>query len=689
MNSIIIKKLKEWSWDEFALIFITIFPILGLWQISLFQYTLKYDMMDQYFPFRYFIGECISNDTIPWWNPYIYLGYPFYADPQSGFWYPFTWILGINGYSIYDLHIEFMFHILIAGYGFFYLLRCLKIEAYYSLIFAISYEVCGFFIGNAQHITYIIGASYIPWIIACFIQIIHTQKYIYGIAFSLFFSLCLSGGYPAITIILIYILILYYIYIFIKEKLWQKPDIIFKTTKIFSFSIVLTFIISVGYIVSIIRSNELITRGMGVSAEKSLEMPFPPQAIISILYPYFTAFKTNIIESDISMINGYFGIIGLLFLPLGVQFKKWKDSFFWIGIGIITLMASFGAATPIRLWLYHYVPLMNLFRFPSIFRIFFIISFLVVAAYGFQNYIKNKAIHSYKKSILVFIQILISISILIIFIGFYKLSKIHKIIDYSFKYNFNFSENEFERLMIQVIIQLVFLIGFYILFKKNPVNLKSWILLLVVFDLYIATQLNMKGTVISDKSVYRYNLNLSKHPKHFPNYGNNKLSDFKQFDESLIPSYYNQTIFFKTISDNGYNPFQLKKFILFEESIDRKKTMEHAILYFSNSKKNQLKIKEMRPNYFEATIRVYEKDTLNLLQTFDPSWSLKLDNKNANIIEKNNGLMSALVSSGNQKIIFEYKQPFLKYCIWIQFILQSLIVIYLIKKYRQKKSEIK
>jgi hypothetical protein len=246
------------------------------------------------------------------------------------------------------------------------------------------------------------------------------------------------------------------------------------------------------------------------------------------------------------------------------------------------------------------------------------------------------------------------------------------------------SENEYTRLIFQASIQIIYLICFYILFSKNPLHLKKWGLLLIIIDLYTATQLNLNGTVISKKSVYRYNWTLSQNPKDFPNSANTKLSDLKQYDESLIPSCSNQTIFFKNISDNGYNPFQLKKFILFEQSKDRKITMQNPIFYFSNSIENPTVV-AMRPNYFEAKINIKKDDTLNLLQTYSPEWTLKIDNQYTKIIENNNGLMAAKISAKNHTIVFEYKPKYLKFLLWIQFILQIGIVIYISQQWAKKK----
>ena len=84
----------------------------------------------------------------------------------------------------------------------------------------------------------------------------------------------------------------------------------------------------------------------------------------------------------------------------------------------------------------------------------------------------------------------------------------------------------------------------------------------------------------------------------------------------------------KNITDNGYNPFQLKDFELFEKSTDRKETMNYPVFYFSDSIQKIPTIITMRPNYFEAICHINKIDTLNLLQVFHPNWHLKIDNQN-------------------------------------------------------------
>ncbi len=685
MISKIYKKINLLDKSQLVFLILIIFPIICLWQVSLFQYTMKFDMMDQYFPFRYFIGESISNNVTPWWNPYIYLGYPFHADPQSGFWYPLTWILGINGYSLYDLHLEFLFHIILAGFGFYFLLRCLKLQQYPAIIFALSYQLCGFFIGNAQHFTYIIGASYIPWVMASFIQLIETENFRFGLGLSLFLSLMLMGGYPSLIIILGYILVLYFLNEIIRQKLWHNPSRFYKIIFILIFSGIITLMISAGYLYSIFENKDLITRGQGVSPEQSLYMPFTPNALSSLIWPFITAIKSDYIPSDISMTNVYSGLIVLIFFPFGLLYSKLKNNYFWAIIGGICLLASFGEYTPVRLWIYHNIPLMNLFRFPSVFRIFFILCILIISAHGFQNYIENKK-NNNNRSIQITILLLILVCSIAIYWGIKNKGgfELFHVWDFEKGEILKISENFYTRLIFQSTIQIVLLAICYMIFFKIKKYQKIYLFIFVVLDLYIASQLNISGTIISQTKFNKMDNALRNSPKKFPNSKNKRLSDLTIYKEDYHPSYSNQSIYLKNITDKGYNPFQLKDFELFEKSNNRFSTINRPIFYFSDSLQELPKITAIRPNYFETFCKTNKIDTLNLSQVFHPNWHLRIDDKPANIIKKPNGLMALIIAPYNKKISFEYSPIYLKIMLWIQFMIQFTIFIFICKWAKKK-----
>ena len=673
-------KHKSNIWIALLLI---ICPIIFYWQIGLMQFTLKWDMMDQYFPFRYFIGECVSNGVTPWWNPYLNLGYPLHADPQSGFWYPVTWLLGLNGYSLYDLHLEFMWHLVFAGFGFYFLLRAQQVSKPTAIIFALCYQACGFFVGNAQHFTYIIGASYLPWIFLCFQQVLFKKQAVYALGLALLLSLLLTGGYPALFIISNYLLAFYLLFWFFQNKAWQQKEQLVQVLKLFFFCGILFGLIMLGYIISFVEAKELFTRGEGVTAEKSLYMPFSPKAIISLLLPVATALKPTSFGSDISMINVYSGLVALLFFPVGI-FTKWNQKYFWLLAGSICLLASFGEHTPVRLWLYHYVPLMNSFRFPSVFRIFFIMSLLIIAAQGFEYYWKQQAVIITKASAVLLLLLTIGITVFLFtksngftIVQFWNFEKYQSIIT-----NQKFAEG----LLFQSVIQLLLLLCFtIILFQQRRKYFLQAIILLVVVDLFFATQLNINGSAVCERKVSDYQNALNRIPKKFPNSGNTVLPKLKVFDEAFYPSWSNNAVFLKSISEQGYNPFQLKSFEQYERSADRYTTLNNAIFYFKDRSdnasfqqhNNTIDVLNVHPDFFEANINVAGKDTLYLLQTYYPNWQATVNNRLTEIIKCANGLMAVAVNNTSSHVVFKYNAGKLYWLLWLQFALQAVVLAYI------------
>jgi hypothetical protein len=66
--------------------FLLAVAILALLPVAMMWHPLKYDLIDQAYPWKYFIGECLREGLLPLWNPYQLLGSPIHADPQSSAW---------------------------------------------------------------------------------------------------------------------------------------------------------------------------------------------------------------------------------------------------------------------------------------------------------------------------------------------------------------------------------------------------------------------------------------------------------------------------------------------------------------------------------------------------------------------------------------------------------------------------
>jgi hypothetical protein len=138
---------------------------------------------------------------------------------------------------------------------------------------------------------------------------------------------------------------------------------------------------------------------------------------------------------------------------------------------------------------------MNLFRFPALFRIFFILSFIVVAGFAFDEWRKDAERMTQKLRIIV-------LAVAGLFLGFVVYALFQKglnMMDFFKNHLFVASEKSliFQHILFQGTIQLVFLGLFLLLLTKW--RLKKYALAAILFiatlDMILATRLNGPYTI--------------------------------------------------------------------------------------------------------------------------------------------------------------------------------------------------
>ncbi|MFN5357183.1 MAG: hypothetical protein ACK5CT_11315 [Bacteroidota bacterium] len=365
--------------DRSLFLLMLLFAALAYWQVSTFSYCLKWDTMDQYYPWRHFVVESLRSGILPLWNPYEQFGYPIHADPQSGCWYPFLWLVSLVGdYNLPALHLEFMLHVLVGGWGMFRLLSYNGTGRREAFLLGCAYLCCGIFVANAQHLTYVISAAWIPHVVYRFQRLSHSDSIFREIpGFVICTALLLSGGYPAFTIVLAYLLAGY-----ASWQLFHRQGSVLKVRSYLiqlAFSLVGILILCGGFAVSIFQSLEFVSRTQGLDYRIASWGPFSPQSLISLLVPLSTTRSIDFINTDISMASVYCGLFALAGFVMYIWSVKSRTD--WVNLSLVTLflLASFGAYTPVHRVLVDFVPLFDLFRFPSVFRMFFIIGVFLCA----------------------------------------------------------------------------------------------------------------------------------------------------------------------------------------------------------------------------------------------------------------------------------------------------------------------
>ncbi len=680
---------------------------IGYAQVFLMQYALKFDIVDQYFPWRRFAAECYHNGIIPFWNPYQHFGYAFTADPQSGAWYPFVWLCSLfGGYNVYANQLEFFIHVFIGGAGIYFLTRHFTNCRKSSLAAGTVYMLSGFFIGNAQHLSYIISGAWFPWVIYFFLKMSNRLQWREALLFSLSLFMMTAGGYPAFTIITAYILIFLFLYK-LMAVIKNRKDDLWKYLRINFFALVTLFLLSSFVIISLWQNVSLIAKSSALPLKVAQFNPFSPQSLISLFWPLVSTTDYSFFNTDMSMANMHFGLV--MFTAMLFSFSQRKTGREWLllSAGFFFLLASFGEYTPVRKWLYDFVPMMDLFRFPSIFRLFALICFLLMAAQHLKKVFADETLS--RKFLRWVFLLMISVFIIGLLLSAMKGGTIHwKAWSANGFYDFIQQQGFYDAMMFQslALMTVSLLTGIFILWKKKPATI---LIAFIFLEMILAAQINAPKTVYSEFRTFYIDETLAELPAGFPVPENLPAKSFSDSTGFKTPFWRNLSLLRKQPGFDGYNSFRMlyydsladnhsllneviKNPVAFNASTvsfyssSISSTDEKNHLYFHDSLKNKIpsfqldssasiRFTHFSPDKMVMETQSFYRQLVTLMQHFHPYWKVKVDNSSVSYFISNYLMMTVPVKEGKHEVTFEIKNPAGVVAYWISLISLILVVI--------------
>ncbi|MEE9891320.1 MAG: hypothetical protein PBU96_18390 [Stenotrophomonas geniculata] len=127
--------------------------------------VIPYDAVQQFFPAVSFSAEQLRNLQAPWWNPYLFGGYPQIADPQMMTLQP-TMVLPmlLAPASLHLFTAVVLLHVLAGGFGALRLARSFGLSAPAQWFFAMVLMFGAVAASRLQHTPMIVSYSLLPWI---------------------------------------------------------------------------------------------------------------------------------------------------------------------------------------------------------------------------------------------------------------------------------------------------------------------------------------------------------------------------------------------------------------------------------------------------------------------------------------------------------------------------------------------
>lgn len=676
-----------------ALIVILFFPLIKG------SYSMKWDAMDLYLPWKFYVTEALKEGFLPLWNPSMNGGFPQMGDP--GTWYPISWFISLltNGYNSYSTQLEYLLHLFIGGTGMYYYTKNRVENNLIAILLGCSFMFSGVFISNAQHIGWVVAASWLPWILRSFDKSFAGNTKDTAL-FALFLFFQLSGGYPAFFFITCYILL----FLLIKKIIDQRKhtDKLQQTIPYKQIVLFLILFMSIAGIV-VYASFDMAAHTNRGGSLTTLENKWnylvgslTPQSFYTFFTPFATSKNnTDFWGFDFSMISVYIGAI-LLIITLSQIFAKQTDKQILANLlaAILFFCITLGNDLPLRKWISIF-PLMDTFRFPSLFRLFGDFFLILSAGYAFKQIVREE---HYKK--IAFKGLLIS-SGLILFACIYLMTiaerwRFKEIVTVGPKH-FCHTAGMVEFALFQLLLLLGLISILILVYYKFSKYFNTTLILVCILEICSATYFQRDATVSSSIPVNISSSGIDLKPEKYP------IPDLKPMSQHANATYQpefsylwrNLPIYRKTPSHDGHSPYTLltqqiahaKGYdtIFYQFPILFQTTFESAsTINLNHIDTSSIKISTFTPNSIVFNVINDSCELIVFNQNFYPHWKAKINNVESEILKINENYIGIPLKLGINHVELEFKPPYIR-IFWYLFLggfgtITLLLVVGLFKK---------
>ncbi len=346
-----------------------------------------------YFSHQHFMDFFKKTGHPPQWDPYLLGGLPtmeaMHVPPLEIFSYikfliPLHRMDGWRG----------LFYFFLTGLGMFLFLKKIGVTKRIALVAAVAYMFAPLngSLAYSGHLPKMFSAAMLPFMLYFFERGLDRQSWVDFLWLALCIGLAVTNGhfqlfFFGMMFLGIYALLKLY-WKFKQEKNWS---VIIRSGLYFTGASLIGILIGSAqlyppYIYSKIASP----RTGGVAYEFAASWSMHPEEIVSFIVPEFVNHLDFYWGQNPFKINSeYSGIILSVFFLFLSFFKRSKEFYFFSLTGLIVLMVTLGAHTPLHKLLYLYVPFMNLLRAPGLMTYIFTFSLITLGALGAHFFFKE------------------------------------------------------------------------------------------------------------------------------------------------------------------------------------------------------------------------------------------------------------------------------------------------------------
>ncbi|HEX6054038.1 MAG TPA: hypothetical protein VFZ21_32430 [Gemmatimonadaceae bacterium] len=372
-----------------------------------------WDASNQAFPYFVLVADHARAGQLVQWDPWTEAGLPIGGEPQAGAYSPLVVALGLLGGGNSTTFLAYwLLSWLVGGIGVLALGRHLGAPPWGACAVALGFLFCGVYTGNAQHISWVVGLSFIPLVLWRLDVALLTRSARAAVQAGALWGLGALAAHPSIIILC-----------GAYTALWTLGRVLFGGARgdaagspnasddaaaesvgaaavarppSARFALrALGLLCAVGVVVLAPTYASTLRDGTGVHSRSgplaksdAVTNEFPPGGLVTIASAYPSRVKFYLPDelwpqSDVSMVSVYAGVLVpvlALFALVAPVRDRWR---WWVaGLATLSLACAMGTSLPLHGWLYDWVYPIRFFRHSAVFRLFYVISVVVLALLG-------------------------------------------------------------------------------------------------------------------------------------------------------------------------------------------------------------------------------------------------------------------------------------------------------------------
>ncbi len=125
------------------------------------------DLQVFFIPLKQFLADALGRGELPFWNPGVSMGTPYFAEMQTAVLYPASWLL-LLAEGNHGIGLLLAFHLLLAAAGAYGLARSMGLAAPAALASGAVFSLGGCMLSSANMINFMQALAWLPWVLWAF-----------------------------------------------------------------------------------------------------------------------------------------------------------------------------------------------------------------------------------------------------------------------------------------------------------------------------------------------------------------------------------------------------------------------------------------------------------------------------------------------------------------------------------------